>query len=159
MARVMMSAVAAVAAVNTSLLSSPSMTTAVPTLRQVGDRGRDRGRGGGTCLIPSSSLSSTTNALVLDFEALRPDLKAVHGLDGSIRSRGGVIRHKPKSLTLPRVLIHIHLRTDHSSERIKCSRQVSVGQIMRQMVNKQICTRRPFQWLRPCPPSSTTPFS
>mmetsp|Transcript_9697 Transcript_9697/g.36393 ORF Transcript_9697/g.36393 Transcript_9697/m.36393 type:complete len:496 (+) Transcript_9697:120-1607(+) len=77
-------------------------------------------------------------ALVLHLEALRADLEAVHPRDRPLGRLGAVIAHEAEALRFSRFLVHVDLGADHVATGREDRREVRVGHVVRQVVNKEI---------------------
>lgn len=86
----------------------------------------------------------------MNFESFGANLKAVHGLYGSLSTLGVVIADKPKTLAKVSHFIYEHFCTDDVAKRSKHLNEIIISDIIGKMVYEQVSAFRTyFLWKQP----------
>ena len=80
--------------------------------------------------------------LQLHFQTFSSNLKAVHGLNGTLCREGIVIAHEPKALAEVSVLVYEHFGAYDTAKRLEHLDQVCILYVVREMINEEITPLR-----------------
>lgn len=101
------------------------------------------GKGGKAPGLRSVGFAVIFGALQLHLQPLHTDLKAIHGLDGSLRWHWIVIADKTKALAQIGLFVNEDFGRDHISERHEHLQDVLVPKFLGQVIDEQVGTLWP----------------